>query len=149
MIVTFLGHADFLRTEEYEGQILSFLEETVGDLPAEMYLGGYGGFDRFAFECCKKYKAAHPYISLVSILPYLPVVDRYNCRDQGYDLSVYPEIENRPKKYAIVYRNRYMVEKADFVIAYVTHAWGGAYAAYKYAKRRGKRVFNLADWEEA
>ena len=149
MIVTFLGHADFLRTEEYEGQILSFLEEIVGDLPAEMYLGGYGGFDRFAFECCKKYKATHPYISLVSIFPYLPVDDRYNCRDKGYDLSVYPEIENRPKKYAIVYRNRYMVEKADFVIAYVTHAWGGAYAAYKYAKRRGKRVFNLADWEEA
>ena len=57
----------------------------------------------------------------------------------------YPEIEDKPKKYAITYRNRYMMEQADFVIAYVSHNFGGAYAAYRHAKRRGKTVFNLAE----
>ena len=58
----------------------------------------------------------------------------------------YPEIENKPKRYAITYRNRYMAEKADYVIAYVSHGWGGAYATYMYAKRREKEIFNLADF---
>ena len=37
-----------------------------------------------------------------------------------------------------------MVEKADYVVAYVEHSWGGAYQAYKYAKGKGKSVYNLA-----
>ena len=44
----------------------------------------------------------------------------------------------------IAYRNKYMVEKADVVIAYVMHDFGGAYATYTYAKRKGKAIFNLA-----
>ena len=61
-----------------------------------------------------------------------------------YDSIIYPEIENKPRKFAIFYRNRYMVEKADYVVAYVEHSWGGAYQAYKYAKGKGKSVYNLA-----
>jgi hypothetical protein len=41
-----------------------------------------------------------------------------------------------------------MMEKADYVIAYVSHNWGGAYTTYKYAKRKGKEIFNLAKMEE-
>ena len=56
MIVTFCGHSKFSASMEYERKILSFLEEWVGDNVAEMYLGGYGEFDGFAYTCCKKYK---------------------------------------------------------------------------------------------
>jgi len=38
--------------------------------------------------------------------------------------------------------------KSDFVIAYVSSKWGGAYATYTYAKRRGKKIFNLAVLDE-
>ena len=65
-----------------------------------------------------------------------------------YDLILYPELENKPKRYAITYRNRYMVEVADYIIAYVTHDWGGAYATYQHAKKKGKTVFNLAKFEK-
>ena len=54
MILTFCGHAQFIKTEEYENRILSLLEEIIGFDPAEIYLGGYGGFDNFAYECCRK-----------------------------------------------------------------------------------------------
>ena len=60
---------------------------------------------------------------------------------------IYPEIEDKPKRYAILYRNKYMVEKADYVVAYVSRNWGGAYQTYKHAKRRGKLIFNLAKFE--
>ena len=73
MIVTFCGHSDFTKSAEYEEKILAFLEEKVGDRSADMYLGGYGAFDSFAYECCKKYKTTHPQISLVFVTPYLAV----------------------------------------------------------------------------
>ena len=60
MIVTFCGHAEFLKTKEYEEKIIAFLEEKVGDRLADMYLGGYGSFDDFAYSCCVKYKKTHP-----------------------------------------------------------------------------------------
>ena len=59
MIVTFCEHAEFQKSEECEQKLLAFLEEMVGDVPAEMYLGGYGEFDRFAYDCCKKYQKTH------------------------------------------------------------------------------------------
>lgn len=150
MIVTFCGHAQFHKTEEYEQKILAFLEEKIGDQSADMYLGGYGGFDGFAYDCCKKYKETHPNISLVFVTPYLTIEYQKNHLDYQktrYDSILYPEIENKPKRYAITYRNRYMVEKADFVVAYITHDWGGAYKTYQYAKRKKKSIFNISGEE--
>ena len=151
MIVTFCGHAQFHKTEEYEQKILAFLEEKVGDQPADMYLGGYGGFDSFAYDCCKKFKETHPKVSLIFITPYLTVEYQKNhleYQKTRYDEIVYPDIEDKPPRFAIIYRNRYMVDKADYVVAYVSHDWGGAYTTYKYAQRKGKKIFNLADFEK-
>ncbi len=150
MIVAFCGHAHFSKTEEYERKILEYLEEKIGDQTAEMYLGEYGGFDKFAYECCKKYKKLHPNILLVFVTPYFTIEYQRNhleYQKTRYDLVIYPEIEDKPNRYAISYRNRYMVEKADYIIAYVKHDWGGAYDTYKCAKRKGKVILNLADFE--
>ena len=54
MTITFCGHSDFCKTYAYESKILEILEEAVGEEAAEIYLGGYGSFDSFAYECCKK-----------------------------------------------------------------------------------------------
>lgn len=151
MIVTFCGHADFSKSEQCERKILCFLEEKVGEQSATMYLGGYGNFDRFAYECCKKYQQTHPNIQLVFVTPYMTEeYQRNHLKEKAkrYDAIVYPEIETKPKRYAITYRNRYMVERADCVVAYVEHDFGGAYQTFRYAKRRGKEIFNLADWKE-
>ena len=151
MIVTFCGNAQFSKSEEYEQKILAFLEERVGDQPADMYLGGYGGFDSFAYDCCKKYKETHPNISLVFVTPYLSVDyqrNRLQYEKPRYDSILYPDIEDKPKRYAITYRNKYMVEKADYVVAFVSHGWGGAYTTYKHAKRKGKEIFNLTNFED-
>lgn len=147
MIVTFCGHAQFKKTEECEQKILAFLEERVGEQSADMYLGGCGDFDSFAYDCCKKFQETHPKVSLIFITPYLTVKRQKNNLDYPktrYDSIIYPEIEDKPKRYAITYRNKYMVEKADFVVAYITHDWGGAYKTYKYAKRKKKSIINIS-----
>jgi len=71
MIVTFCGHSNFQKDEEYENKITDILMKNIGDKPAEIYLGGYGNFDDFAYSCCKKYQKCHPNISLVFVTPYI------------------------------------------------------------------------------
>ena len=58
MIIIFCGHSDFEKSKEYEEKILEFLDSEICGASAEMYLGGYGQFDEFAYFCCKKYKKA-------------------------------------------------------------------------------------------
>lgn len=148
MIITFCGHAHFHKTKEYEQKILSFLAEKVGDNSVDMYLGGYGDFDTFAYECCKKYKKTHPNVSLVFITPYITVEYQRNHLEkqkQFYDEIIYPEIEDKPLKFAIIYRNRWMVEKADCVVCGIMRNRGGAYETYQYARRKKKMIFNVVD----
>jgi len=122
--------------------LLSILQGEVGDGYADFYLGGYGFFDSFAWECCRRYQSEHPNVSLVFVTPYLNV-DR---SVKGlYDSSVYPPLEDKPRKFAISYRNKWMVENADLVIAYVDHSYGGAYATLQHAKRKKKAIINLGN----
>ena len=101
-------------------------------------------FFKFAYSCCKKYKQTNASISLVFVTPYIKV-DPIIC--QNYDSILYPGLEDKMPRYAITYRNRFMVDKADLIIAYIDHEWGGAYNTYKYAKKKGKRIINLAEMQ--
>ena len=42
-------------------------------------------------------------------------------------------------------KNQCMIDRADLVVVYVNHLSGGAYQAMRYAKRKGKRILNLAE----
>ena len=146
MIVTFCGHAQYIATKEDKQRLLTKLEEVIGDAPAEFYVGGYGAFDAFAYTCAKSYQKNHPETKLVYVTPYMTIEYQKNHLERQkdhYDSIYYPELENVPLKFAILERNKHMVEKADYVIAYVDHTWGGAYKFARMAKNRGLQVINL------
>lgn len=148
MIITFFGHADFAESGKYENKMLDLLEKIVGDSPVEMYLGDYGFFDGFAYNCCRKYKEMHDGVTLIFVTPYITEeYQRNHLRYQQtrYDQIIYPEIEDKPKRFAITYRNKYMAESADVVIAYINRSRGGAYTALKHAQKKGKIIYNLVD----
>ncbi len=147
MIITFCGHAQYTESEADRQKLLSLLVELIGDRPALLYLGGYGGFDAFARRCGKLYQKTHPNTRLVFVTPYITESYQKNhLNDQKalYDEILYPGLEDKPLKFAISYRNKWMVEQADYVIAYITHNWGGACQTYKHAKRKKKPLFNIA-----
>ena len=151
MVISFFGHRDFVATVNFENKILSFLEKNIGDKVALAYLGREGRFDDFAYNCCKKYSSKHPNLSLIYVTPYMTLEyqKKYlNDYVKQYDGIIYPNIEDKPMRFAITYRNRFMIEKSDFVIVYVEHSWGGAYSAYKYALKKGKQIYNLANFQE-
>lgn len=148
MIITFVGHSSFVGNDKYEKQLLLFLSEIVGDDSVEMYLGDYGMFDSFAYNCCKKYKKNHPNVTLAFVTPYLGddyINRRLKYNERVFDTIVYPPIENAPKRFAITYRNQYMVDQSDCIVCYVTHRYGGAYKTYSYAKRNKKFILNLGE----
>ena len=148
MVVTFCGHGDFVSTSVLEIYLLSLLQLQIGNAPVELYLGGYGRFDSFALRCGRNFQNEHPCVSLVYVTPYIPAEGTGGRAAQAgseYDEIIYPPLENVPPRYAIIHRNRYMVDRADLVIAYITRSRGGAYQTYQYAQRRGKSICNLAE----
>ena len=147
MTVTFFGHSSLSKCMNYEKQLLNFLSENIADKAAEIYLGDYGDFDNFAYTCCKKYKETHPRVTLCFITPYLTLSYQRNhlkFQQHRYDEIIYPPLESIPTKFAIVHRNRWMIEKADILICAVKRKQGNAYKLYQYAKRLEKPIFNLA-----
>ena len=147
MIVTFCGHSEYTESAEDEQKILSLLSDKIGDRPAELYLGGYGSFDTFALKCGSKYRQTHQNTKLIFVTPYMTVDCQKNHLAQErdrYDAIIYPALERIPPKFAILHRNKWMVEKADLVISYITHGWGGAYQTYRHAQRKNKPIFNIS-----
>ena len=146
MIVSFFGHKHFPQRPEYEEKIFRVLEDEVGEKNAEFYLGDYGDFDKLAYFCCKKYQTTHPNVSLLFITPYITEEYQKNhlaYKSTIYDEIIYPAIEDKPLRFAITYRNKWMAERADIVICGVLHYSDGAYDACKHAKRKNKPIFNV------
>jgi len=147
LIVAFCGHSSYVQSIDDEKKVLALLEDLVGDKPCELFLGEYGSFDSFAYRCAKKFKGARLDRTLVFVTPYLS--EKYhknnteNARDR-FDQVLYPPLESVPLRYAISRRNRWIAEQADVLIAFVTHAYGGAYTMYRHAKRKGCAVYNIA-----
>ncbi len=139
MIVTFCGHGKITYTDETRTLLRDTIEKLISEGADEFLLGGYGAFDVMAANAVKNLKEKYPYIKSVLVVPY---IDRDFDKDL-YDCSVYPPIERVPKRFAISKRNEWMVDRADVVVAYVDHDWGGAAKTLKYALKRKKHVVNI------
>ena len=136
MTVTFYGHSEVINQDDVRVWLHETVEKLI-ELGVDMFLlGGYGAFDRMASSVVWKLKQEYPHIQSVLVKPYPDrEMDESEC-----DWTVYPGLENVPRKFAISHRNRYMVDKADYVVAYITHGWGGAAQTLEYAKQKKKSI---------
>ena len=148
MIVTFCGHRDFQETGDIKGRLLrELLNLAESNETLICYTGGYGSFDRFAARCVKEAQKTANNIRNCLVVPYLTVSLQKELKEREgfFDEVIYPALENVPPKYAILRRNEWMVERANLVIGYVTHNFGGAGKTWQYAKRKGVALINLAE----
>ena len=59
--------------------------------------------------------------------------------------AILPEgIETVPRRFAINYRNKWMLTKSDIVVTYVTHPFGGAWEFKKMAEKQRKDHIDLS-----
>lgn len=136
MIVTFCGHREVQEPEKVREWLYKTVEGLIREGAECFYIGGYGQFDSMAARVVRELKMKYPQIRSVLVLPYLG--REYDM--SAYDESIYPPLENVPRRYAISKRNEYMVDCSDVVIAYVLYSFGGAAKTLKYAERKQKRI---------
>ena len=146
MIVTFCGHRDFVENADIEERLAALIEKYARNSDRLLcYNGGYGNFDYFAAKCVQQLQRQYSNIRNWLVLPYIdqPFLDRIATFKNLFDETIYPPMENVPKKYAIIRRNEWMVDSADIVIAYVTYSWGGAARTLEYARRKKKNIIQI------
>lgn len=141
MTVAFCGHAQISQSEKIEKWLYDVTQKLIEQGATTFYLGGYGAFDSLAASVLREQKKRYSQIELVLVLAYLNT-----GRDtSGYDSTVYPLLETVPRRFAISHRNRWMVESADVVVAYVLHDWGGAATTLRCAKQKKKQIISYRD----
>lgn len=148
-VCTFAGHRDV-----YQAGLEAEIEKVIGtllqtDKEFVFFTGGMGHFDDMCSSAVRaaKRRYADLNISLILVMPYMS--NRLNT-DKDYYEYLYDEIlipsdlADVHYKAAIKKRNKWMVDKADCVIAYVYREAGGAFETVKYAQKNKKRIINLA-----
>lgn len=146
MIITFFGHSNCLFNDDIKKQLKNILlDEIIKNPTSKFYLGGYDDFDGLCLRTLRELKHDFPSIEILFITPYLDKnYSKLELAKHYYDDVIFPPIESVPRKFAILKRNEWMVEQADLVIVYVKYSWGGAAKALEYAKRKKKRIINIA-----
>ena len=149
MIVAFFGHSEIYENkEDISVALTSVLNSEIKNEAVDFYLGAMGEFDSLALRACTQFKLTHPNVTLYFVTPYID--DKYlalrNYEVKRYDGTIYPPLESVPPQYAIIERNKWIVNQADLVIAYVNHSWGGATKALEYTHKVRKRYINLGDY---
>lgn len=145
MTVTFFGHSN--APQDIIPKLESILIDLIQNKGAtKFYVGNHGNFDSLVKITLKKLKQQFPHIDYAVVLAYIPI--KRNELDYKYYLdTIIPDgIENTPPKYAIIKRNRWMIDNSDMVVAYVKYIVGGAAKFKDLAEKKGKIVINIADY---
>ena len=139
---TFFGH------RECPGSIEPKLREVLIDLIENhavrmFYVGKQGEFDIMVRTLLKDLVLAYPHIN------YAVVLDRIPNKPDSYDTcdcsdTMLPEgIELVHPRFAISWRNKWMINRSDYVVTYVTHSWGGAAQFAELAEKQKKIIISL------
>ena len=137
---TFFGH------RECPDRVKLKLRETLVDLIVNhgvdmFYVGNQGLFDAIVRSTLRDLQKEHPEIGYAVVLAYMP--GEQNDYDDYSDTMLPEGIESVHPRYAISWRNDWLLKKANYVVTYITHSWGGAAQYATKAKKLGKMVINL------
>ncbi len=138
----FFGHSNSPKT------IYNKLQQTiesliVNDGVSNFYVGTHGSFDAMSHKILKLVKEDYPFINYGVVLAYLPPKKNEYFRYSNTE-TLYPSgIEDVPKRFAIDFRNKWMVKHSDIIVCFITFDIGGAYKYVNLAKHQNKRIINL------
>ncbi len=138
---TFFGHREC--PEVVRPLLRELLVRLITDHGVDtFYVGNQGQFDAHVRAVLRELTKEYPHIRYAVVLAYMPGAVR-----DGADFSdtMLPEgIEAVHPRFAISWRNNWMLRQSGFVVTHITHTWGGAYKFVEKAKKQGKTVINLA-----
>ncbi len=136
---TFFGHKD--TPESVREDLYAAIEKLILEHGVEtFYVGHQGHFDFYTRAALRQLQQKYS-IRYAVVLAYMPgEMTEY----EDHSDTMLPEgIEEVHPKYAISWRNDWLLRQSNFVIAYIHHNWGGAARYVQKACRQGKTVINL------
>ena len=137
---TFFGHRDCPETikPKLRSTIIDLIENHNVDM---FYVGNQGQFDAMVRSTLKKLKQEYLHIDYAVVLAYIP---RKPSEYEDYSDTIFPEgLETIHPRYAITWRNNWMLARSDYVVTYITHSWGDATQFAEKATNAKKTVRNL------
>lgn len=144
--VAFIGHRVIPHQYGLENKIEIIVRDMLREKEyVEFIMGRNGDFDIMAAAVVKRVRESvgSDNSSLILVQPYVMKDDNYY--EKYYDCIEYPIDRGTHPKAAITARNRWMIENADVLVAYVEKdRKGGAYTAMKYMEKLQKKIVNLA-----
>ena len=137
---TFFGHRAC--PETLKSKLREMLIDLVTNHNVDMfYVGNQGRFDTIVRGVLRELKKEYPQINYAVVLAYIP---GKQVEYDDYSDTMLPEgIESVHPRYAISWRNNWMLRHSDYVVTYITHSWGGAAQFAEKANRQKKIVINL------
>ncbi len=139
-VCTFFGHRNCPQT--VTPKLRAVLEDLIVNQGVDaFYVGNHGRFDAIVRRVLGELKTVYPQIRYAVVLAYMP-----QGKNDWMDNSdtMFPEgLENVPPRYAISWRNHWMLKKSDYIITYVIHSWGGAAVFAQKGRKSGKTVINI------
>ena len=142
MVCCFFGHKDV--PSGLTEFLLPVLKDLINEGVDSFLVGNQGGFDSTVLHTLRLLKEKHPHITYNVVLAYMPgAKEEWSAYDPMETL--YPEgLEAVHPRFAISWRNKWMIQESDVVVTYITHSWGGAAQFAELAERKHKRVINIA-----
>ena len=138
---TFFGHRDC--PESIKPKLRGVLEELITNHDVDMfYVGNQGQFDAIVRNVLKELKHEYPQINYAVVLAYMP--GKQNEYEDYSDTMLPEGIESVHPRYAISWRNNWMLKQSDYVVTYVTHSWGGAAQYVQKARKRKICIIELS-----
>ena len=136
---TFFGH------RECPSTVKPRLRETIVELIEQhgvdtFYVGNKGAFDRMVRSVLRELTSDYPQIRYAVVLERMP---EQREREDHSDTLLPEGIESVPPRFAIAWRNKWMLRRSDHVVTYITHSFGGAAQFAELAVRQGKTVINI------
>ena len=137
---TFFGHSDC--PETIRPNLQAVLIDLIVNQNIEMfYVGNQGQFDAIVRNVLRVLKMDYPSINYAVVLAYMP---GKKSEYEDHSDTMLPEgIEMVHPRYAISWRNNWMLRQSEYVVTYITRTWGGAAQYAAKAKRLKKNVINL------
>ena len=116
MVCTFFGHKD--TSKEIEPTLRSTLIDLIENKNVTVfYVGNNGNFDTMVRRQLEDLSQIFP-ITYSVVLAYLPTKKN---KYENLTSTIYPEgLETVPKRFAISWRNKWMIQQSDIVVTYVT-----------------------------
>lgn len=144
----FTGHRELL--EDFsKKKLLQLIESLLQKGVKTFYCGMAKGFDLFAGETALKLKKKYPDLKLVACVPYYGQEKGFTEKDKKRYVNLLKKADEKILLSDVYYkgcllaRNRYIVDRSKYLIAYCKKDTGGTAYTARYAMKKDLEILYL------